>query len=127
MTLPPWSVCATRYKPRRARKYRNQRRRTPAPCLRSRQQTPCSVAKRRYEKERPLCVSSEFLPELWIRPGMLESLNESPHGFIQRRRDAGRLAAFHDGAVHEIDFCLPLGQDVLEHAGFVFSGRRGSF
>ena len=54
---------------------------------------------------------------------MFEPFDQLPHGAIQGRRNAGFLAPAHNRAVHEIDFGLAFGKNVLQHAGLVFAGR----
>ena len=34
---------------------------------------------------------------------------------------------FDDGAIHEIDFGLALGENILQHGGTMFAGSVGSF
>src|SRR6266436_5864708 len=52
---------------------------------------------------------------------MLESFHQLPEGAIERRRHAHFFAPLGDGAIHEINFSLALGKNVLQHAGFVFA------
>ena len=40
---------------------------------------------------------------------------------------SGLLAPLHDRAIHEIDFGLALGENILQHAGAVFAGSVGAF
>src|ERR1700682_6723731 len=58
---------------------------------------------------------------------MFETLRQLPERSVQGRGDADFLAPLSDGAVHEIDFCLTLCQNVLQHAGAVLSGGVGAF
>src|SRR5271154_739673 len=64
---------------------------------------------------------------LGIRPRMLEAFDQSPHRFIQRRRDANLLAPFHDRAIHKIHFRNALGEHVLQHAGVMLARRVRAF
>ena len=57
---------------------------------------------------------------------MLETFDQFPHHFVQGGRNSDFLTPFHDGAIHEINFSLTLGQDVLQHAGAVFAGSIGA-
>jgi len=50
-----------------------------------------------------------------------------PERTVQGGGDADFLAPLSDGAVHEIDFCLTLCQNVLQHAGAVFARGVGAF
>src|SRR5258706_15666199 len=58
---------------------------------------------------------------------MLEPLRQLPERSVQGGGDADFLAPLSDGAVHEIDFCLALSQNVLQHAGAVLAGGVGAF
>src|SRR5258707_9019208 len=58
---------------------------------------------------------------------MLETLRQLPERSVQGGGDADFLAPLSDGAVHEIDFCLALSQNVLQHAGAVLAGGVGAF
>src|SRR5260370_33908564 len=63
----------------------------------------------------------------WVLPGMLEALDQSPHGAVEQSCHTQLLAPLGNGAVHEIHFGLPLRQDILQHARFVFSGSARAF
>src|SRR5258708_11810834 len=58
---------------------------------------------------------------------MLEPVRQLPERSVQGGGDADFLAPLSDGAVHEIDFCLALSQNVLQHAGAVLAGGVGAF
>ncbi len=58
---------------------------------------------------------------------MLQTFYELPQSTIERRGHSEFFAAFGDSAVHEVDLGLPLGENVLQHAGFVLAGRIGAF
>src|ERR1700730_692639 len=62
-----------------------------------------------------------------IAPGMLQTFDELPERAIQRRGHSEFFAGISDGAVHEIDFRLALGENILQHAGFVLAGSIGTF
>src|SRR5260370_33111359 len=57
-----------------------------------------------------------------IAPGMLQTFYELPESAVERRWDAQFFAAVGGGAIHEVNFGLALGQNVLQHAGFCRAG-----
>ena len=63
----------------------------------------------------------------WITPGVLQAFDQLPKSTIQRSGNSDPFAAFHDRSVHEIDLGLPLRENVLQHAGFVFAGGVRAF
>src|SRR5260370_9644119 len=63
----------------------------------------------------------------WVLPGMLEALDQGPHGAVERSCHTQLLSPLGNGAVHEIHFGLPLRQHILQHARFVFSGSARAF
>src|SRR6266481_4269021 len=62
-----------------------------------------------------------------IAPGILQAFYQLPQRTVERRGHAQFFAAVDDGAIHEIDFGLALGENVLQHAGFVLAGSVGAF
>src|ERR1700740_3490890 len=62
-----------------------------------------------------------------IPPGMLQTFYELPQRAIEWRGHSKFLAAVRDGAIHEIDFSLTLGKDILQHSGFVIARSIGAF
>src|SRR5579862_6042761 len=75
------------------------------------------------------CVSFVYFVAGFLRisPGMLQSFNQSPHGFVEGRGDASLFARFDDRAIHEVDFGDAFGEHVLKHGSFVFAGCVGAF
>jgi hypothetical protein len=53
---------------------------------------------------------------------MFETFDKFPQRPIQRSWHAHFFTPMHDRSIHEIHFRLPLGEDVLEHAGTVLAG-----
>src|SRR6266852_4095470 len=58
---------------------------------------------------------------------MLQTFYELPQCAIERRGHSAFLATVGDGAIHEVNLGLALGQNVLQHAGFVLAGSIGAF
>ncbi len=58
---------------------------------------------------------------------MLKALDQRPYRFVQGRCHADCFALLHDRAVHEIDFGLAPGKDILQHAGAVLARRVRTF
>src|SRR5467141_3978574 len=61
-----------------------------------------------------------------IAPGMLQTLYQLPERAIERRGDPEFFAAVSNGTIHEIHFGLALGENVLQHAGFVLARSVGA-
>ena len=58
---------------------------------------------------------------------MLQTFYELPQRAIERRGHSEFLATVGNGAIHEINFGLALGKNILQHAGFVLAGSIRAF
>ena len=58
---------------------------------------------------------------------MFQSLDEFEECFVQGRRHPDLFSPVNDRAIHEIDFGLPLREDILQHAGAMLAGRIRTF
>src|SRR5580698_4376271 len=64
---------------------------------------------------------------LRIFPRMFQAFDQRPHGSVKRGGHSNFLTPLHDSAVHEIDFSLALGEDILQHTRAVLSRRVSAF
>src|SRR4029077_15468830 len=58
---------------------------------------------------------------------MLQTFYQLPERTIKRRGHAEFFATLGDGAIHEINLGLALGENVLQHAGLVLAGSVCAF
>src|SRR6266481_325934 len=72
-------------------------------------------------------IRARCTPLVRVLPGMFETLDQSPQRLVEGSGHSDFVAPLCDGAIHKINFRLALGENVLEHAGAMFSGRVRAF
>src|SRR5258708_1203539 len=72
-------------------------------------------------------IPARCTPLVRVLPGMFETFDQSPQRLVERSGHSDSVPPLCDGAIHEINFRQALGENVLEHAGAMFSGRVRAF